>query len=278
MATKVTNGLDLVQTQLINALMHPISSDPATPAVGQVWFNTTDGRLKVQRSDGTKSLALLEDVTAGSVTGALWNADTLIKADVDDTPIPLTVDPSTVVGRAASGAIVALTAAQIRTILGVEAGATADQTAAQILAELLTVDGTGSGLDADTIRGTSLVDLATQSELDAAINDLISAAPGTLDTLNELAAALGDDPNFATTVTTGLNSKTGKYAADIGDGTATTYTVTHSLGSTDVVVSVRDTATNDQVIADISHATANTITVEFDTAPATGAYRVVVVG
>ena len=35
----------------------------------------------------------------------------------------------------------------------------------------------------------------------AAINDLIDSAPGTLDTLNELAAALNDDANFATTVT-----------------------------------------------------------------------------
>jgi hypothetical protein len=38
-------------------------------------------------------------------------------------------------------------------------------------------------------------------------NALVDAAPGTLDTLNELAAALGDDPNFATTVTTALSNR-----------------------------------------------------------------------
>ena len=37
--------------------------------------------------------------------------------------------------------------------------------------------------------------------------NLVDTAPETLDTLNELAAALGDDPNFATTVATELGKK-----------------------------------------------------------------------
>jgi hypothetical protein len=45
----------------------------------------------------------------------------------------------------------------------------------------------------------------TESFVTTAINNLIASAPGTLDTLNELAAALGDDPNFAATVTATLN-------------------------------------------------------------------------
>src|SRR5690606_38152680 len=43
--------------------------------------------------------------------------------------------------------------------------------------------------------------------LTAAIDAVIAAAPGALDTLNELAAALGDDPNFATTITNALAAK-----------------------------------------------------------------------
>ena len=42
---------------------------------------------------------------------------------------------------------------------------------------------------------------ATKVYVDNQISSLIEAAPSTLDTLNELAAALGDDPNFATTIT-----------------------------------------------------------------------------
>ena len=47
----------------------------------------------------------------------------------------------------------------------------------------------------------------TETYVDTAINNVIDQAPGTLDTLNELAAALGDDPNFATTVTSVIATK-----------------------------------------------------------------------
>lgn len=49
----------------------------------------------------------------------------------------------------------------------------------------------------------------TASQVSAAISALIASAPATLDTLNELAAALGDDPNFATTM---MNALAGKEA------------------------------------------------------------------
>jgi len=48
---------------------------------------------------------------------------------------------------------------------------------------------------------------ATQTYVNTAIANLVNSAPGTLDTLNELAAALGDDPNFATTVTNSIATK-----------------------------------------------------------------------
>ena len=48
---------------------------------------------------------------------------------------------------------------------------------------------------------------ATQSYVTTAVNNLIDAAPASLDTLNELAAALNDDANFATTVTNSLATK-----------------------------------------------------------------------
>lgn len=46
----------------------------------------------------------------------------------------------------------------------------------------------------------------TNAHIDTKIGELIDSAPGALDTLNELAAALGDDPNFATTITTSINT------------------------------------------------------------------------
>ena len=47
----------------------------------------------------------------------------------------------------------------------------------------------------------------TSSDVEAKIASLVDSAPETLDTLNELATALGDDPNFATTISTQIGQK-----------------------------------------------------------------------
>lgn len=54
---------------------------------------------------------------------------------------------------------------------------------------------------------TSNADAATKVYVDTSISNLIDSSPALLDTLNELAAALGDDPNFATTMTNALATK-----------------------------------------------------------------------
>jgi hypothetical protein len=55
------------------------------------------------------------------------------------------------------------------------------------------------------------LDVYSTGETDAAISvataSLIDSAPATLDTLNELAAAIGDDENFSATITTALGSR-----------------------------------------------------------------------
>ena len=49
--------------------------------------------------------------------------------------------------------------------------------------------------------------IGMQSAIQSAITALVDSSPATLDTLNELAAALGDDPNFATTITNLIATK-----------------------------------------------------------------------
>lgn len=67
-----------------------------------------------------------------------------------------------------------------------------------------------------------------------------------------------------------------KYAVSIGDGTNTSYTVTHNFGSRDVIARVYDNTTFEEIRPDVVHATTNTVTVGFAVAPSTNAYRVVV--
>ena len=69
---------------------------------------------------------------------------------------------------------------------------------------------------------TASSDAATKGYVDQEVSALVDAAPGTLDTLNELAAALGDDPDFATTVTDSIATKLplagGTMSGDISMG------------------------------------------------------------
>ena len=53
-------------------------------------------------------------------------------------------------------------------------------------------------------------DAATKAYVDGAVADLVNGAPELLDTLNELAAAIGDDENFITTVTASIGEKVAK--------------------------------------------------------------------
>ena len=74
-----------------------------------------------------------------------------------------------------------------------------------------------------------------------------------------------------------INAKA--YSTTIGDGTNTTYTVTHSLGvASDSFVIIRDTTTNYYVYPDILYVGTNSIQVIFVSAPTTNQYRVTVIG
>lgn len=58
-----------------------------------------------------------------------------------------------------------------------------------------------------TLSGYGITDAYTKPQVDQKVSDLVNSAPETLATLNELAKALGDDPNFATTVATQIGKK-----------------------------------------------------------------------
>lgn len=89
--------------------------------------------------------------------------------------------------------------------------------------------------------------IATTAYVTTAVNNLINAAPGALDTLNELATALGNDPNFATTINNSLATKAPLVSAslttpNIGVATGTSLTttgqITASAASGKVIIGV----------------------------------------
>ena len=81
----------------------------------------------------------------------------------------------------------------------------------------------GDIIEIVTVTNLNSTNTYTQSEIDnivtTQVNNLIDSAPSALNTLNELAAALGDDASFATTVTNSLAEKKKEVAASISTNT-----------------------------------------------------------
>jgi len=74
---------------------------------------------------------------------------------------------------------------------------------------------------------------ATSAYVDYKVSSLVDSAPAALDTLNELAAALGDDANFSTTVTTAIGTKWTPDNTKISNWDSTYTTVSSSSASWD---------------------------------------------
>ena len=82
-------------------------------------------------------------------------------------------------------------------------------------------------------HGGNWIELANKSYVDTQVTALVDSAPSTLNTLNELAAALNDDANFATTVTTSLGLKA-PLASPALTGTPTAPTASANTNNTQI--------------------------------------------
>jgi len=131
-------------------------------------------------------------------------------------------------------------------------------------------DSSVSTHNADTTNVHGIADtsaLATKTYADNAAStaaaNLIDSAPGTLDTLNELAAALGDDPNFATTITNSIATKAND--SDLTDHENATTNV-HGITDTSLLATTAyvDTAESDAVTT--ANAYSDSLSVNYDSA------------
>ena len=150
------------------------TSDPTSSLdEGDLFYNSTNNTLKVYDGSGwvagvTAGSGFLP-LTGGGLTGALTTNSTIDGRDVsvDGTKLD-----------------------------GIETAATADQTKADIDA---------LNINADTLDGQH--GSYYTGYADTAISNLVDSSPAALNTLNELAAALGDDANFSTTVNNNIATK-----------------------------------------------------------------------
>ena len=134
-----------------------------------------------------------------ALTNGIVNADINASAAIDWSKIA----PSSTVSTTELGYLDGVTSA-IQTQLDSKL---ATSTAASTYAPLASPALTGVPTAPTAAANTNTTQVATTAYVQTEINDLIASAPGALDTLNELAAALGNDASFSTTVTNSLAGK-----------------------------------------------------------------------
>lgn len=212
--------LGLTGDQVVAGIKQFSSSPTApTPTAGDNTTKLATTAFVKAAIDLAVAAASIPDGDKGDITvassGAAWTIDNnaVTNAKLADVPT------ATIKGRvtAGTGDPEDLTTSQARTLLSInnvsntsdanKPVSTAQQSALNAKAPLASPALTGTPTAPTATAGTNNTQLANTAFVQAAVNALINSAPGALDTLNELATALGNDPNFATTVTNGLAAK-----------------------------------------------------------------------
>ena len=145
--------------------------------------------------DGTGNASITAAIAANSIVDADINAS----AAIDWTKLGI----SSTVSSTEIGYVDGVTSAIQTQIDAKLATATAASTYAPLASPALT----GTPTAPTAAANTNTTQVATTAYVQTEINDLIASSPAALDTLNELAAALGNDASFSTTVTNSIAAK-----------------------------------------------------------------------
>jgi hypothetical protein len=141
---------------------------------------------------------------------------------------------------------------------GTNAGVSYRQTAVNVTLGTTSLAFTtfGSSAGAASESSAGILEIATQAETDAGVDDARAITP----------LKLATSPFISR-----------KFSAAIGDGSATSYVVTHNLGTRNVTVHVyRGSGNFDEVICEIQRTTINTVTILFDVPPTSNQFTVFV--
>ena len=131
------------------------------------------------------------------------------------------------------------------------------------------------------VNGTVGSDDLLWTSFGATVGQATETSAGKIELATQAEVNAGSDTERAVTPATlsGYTGFTRKYSTSIGDGSNTSYTVTHNLGSRDVTVAVfRNSGNYDEILVETRHDTTNTAVIVFAAAPSSNQVRVVVTG
>jgi hypothetical protein len=205
--TLVTPVLGVATATSINGTTIPTSatlvktSDTGT-VTGTMIANDTivDADINSAAAIAKSKLALTGAITSTDIANdTIVNADINTAAAIDWTKLGI----SSTVSSTEIGYVDGVTSAIQTQIDSKLATATAASTYAPLASPALT----GVPTAPTAAANTNTTQVATTAYVQTELTDLLNGAPGALDTLNELASALGNDANYSTTITTALAGK-----------------------------------------------------------------------
>ena len=205
--TLVTPVLGVATATSINGTTIPSSatliktSDTGTVTSTMI----TDGTIVDADINASAAIAKTKLALTGAITSTDIANDTIVNADINTAAaIDWTkLGISSTVSSTEIGYVDGVTSA-IQTQIDAKLATTA---AASTYAPIASPTLTGVPLAPTAAANTNTTQIATTAYVQTELTDLLAGAPGALDTLNELATALGNDANYSTTITTALAAK-----------------------------------------------------------------------
>ena len=246
-------SVDLDQQEIQSVAFETLSANPASPVEGQFYFNTVTDRLRFYDLTNTAWIEVGNSTGVTSVT-AQNGAKTTGTAAQPVVEIDYTTAANVVLS---AGSATTLTTSS--TFIA-SVGNSAEQYLISDLATLI-----GAGVSSVTTTDGTFIDLTPNTATAGAVTvtaDL--SATGTPSSANFLRG----DNTWATI------SQSSTFSTSIGG--ATSITVTHSLGTLDVIVQLFNNSSGETIFAEVDRTGINAVDITFSTAPAASAIRVLV--
>lgn len=246
-------SVDLDQQQIQSVAFQTLSADPSPAVEGQFYFNTVTDRLRFYDLTNTAWIEVGNStgVTSVSAAGGLTETGTSSAPIIE----ALYTSASNIILTAASSTTLATDSTFIASV--------GNNVEKYLISDLVTL--IGSGVSSVTTTDGTFIDLTPNTATPGAVT--VTADLSATGTPTSAKFLCGN--NTWTTV-----SQSSTYAASIGG--STTVSVTHSLGTLDVIVQLFNNATGETIFAEVDRTGADNVSIGFSTAPSAASIRVLV--